>query len=206
MHLVDPPALIIGLIVLFYWGRVIRLVWKTRQKTGRAANFLPPEKLGAFLRIIWYPTVGAWILVPLFCAFRANRPAGFVPLFYSQVVAYVAVAVACVAMYYTLMCWRKMGKDWRMGIDPTEKNTLIISGPYSFVRHPIYALSSLLMIVSVIAVPTIVMIVVGVIHLSFLQWEARREERHMLSVHGETYADYMRQVGRFVPRGRFQQA
>jgi protein-S-isoprenylcysteine O-methyltransferase Ste14 len=199
------PALCIGLIVLFYWGRVIRLVFKTRQLTGKAANFLPPEKLGAFLRVIWYPTVALWIIVPLTVAFsRGRAPRPFWYFWQQPIVEWIAVAIAFTALYLTMICWRKMGRDWRMGIDPNEKNTLIVTGPYAMVRHPIYALSSLLMIVSFIAVPNPVMAVLAVIHLAFLQWEARREERHMLSVHGATYGDYMRQVGRFFPRGRYQ--
>lgn len=41
----DWPALCVGLIVAFYWARVIKLVLKTRRLTGRAANFFPPETL-----------------------------------------------------------------------------------------------------------------------------------------------------------------
>jgi protein-S-isoprenylcysteine O-methyltransferase Ste14 len=206
MPTVDFPALCIGLMALFYWGRVIKLVFKTRRLTGKAANFLPPEKLGAALRIVWYPTVALWIIVPLYFALAApHRRPDVLELFWQQpIVRWLAVAVAGVALYYTLLCWRKMGRDWRMGIDPAEKNTLIVTGPYAHVRHPIYALSSVLMLASFVAVPNIVMAVLAVIHLLFLQWEARREERHMASVHGDTYRDYMRQVGRFIPHGRYR--
>jgi protein-S-isoprenylcysteine O-methyltransferase Ste14 len=44
------------------------------------------------------------------------------------------------------------------------------------------------------------MIVVAAIHLLLLQWEARREEKHLVTVHGPEYAAYMRRVGRFTPR------
>ena len=87
-----------------------------------------------------------------------------------------------------------------MGIDPAERTGLVVTGPFAFVRHPIYALSSLLMLASAAAVPHAAMLVVGAIHLAFLQWEARREERHMVRSHGEVYERYMANVGRFVPR------
>lgn len=192
------PALIIGLIVAFYWGRVIKMVIKTKLQTGRSANFFPPETLGRILRIVWYPNVVAWIVIPLICAFRPFPRFWTVP-----VIEWIAVVAALVAMYLTLVCWRKMGRAWRMGIDPTEKNRLIISGPYALVRHPIYALQCLLALVSFIAVPNVWMAVIAALQILLLQWEARREEKHMLSVHGETYASYMRQVGRFVPRGKY---
>lgn len=192
------PALIIGLIVAFYWGRVIKMVIKTKLQTGRSANFFPPETLGRILRVIWYPNVVAWVVIPLLSSLYPGWRLWSVPG-----LEWVAVAIALVAMYYTLVCWRKMGRAWRMGIDPNEKNKLIISGPYALVRHPIYALQCLLALVSFVAVPNVWMAVIASLQILLLQWEARREEKHMLSVHGETYAHYMRMVGRFIPRGRY---
>ncbi|HMB96109.1 MAG TPA: hypothetical protein VKK61_08735, partial [Tepidisphaeraceae bacterium] len=67
-------ALCIGLIVAFYWARVLRLVYKARKQTGKSANFLPPEPIGRLLRILWYPTVVIWISQPLAVA------CGFMPM------------------------------------------------------------------------------------------------------------------------------
>jgi len=195
------PALGIGLIVVFYWARVIKLVLKTKRLTGRAANFYPPEALGRILRVVWYPNVAAWAIIPLVYAFRPFHTIHALDIPYLD---WAALGVAVVVMYLTLICWRKMGKDWRMGIDPNEKNTLIISGPYALVRHPIYALQCLLAVVSFLAVPNAWMLVVALLQIILLQWEARREEKHMLSVHGDTYGNYMRQVGRFIPRGIYR--
>lgn len=200
MMLVNLPALLIGLLIGAYWARVIKLVLKTRRLTGKSANFVPPEKLGRLLRIVWYPTVAAWIIFPLIIAFAKRPPIWLREFYFNPIARYPAVAAAVAAFIATLICWRKMGSSWRMGIDPNEKTQLIVSGPYAYVRHPIYALSSLLMIASLVAVPAPAMIIVAIIHLLFLQWEARREERHMLATHGEIYANYFRRVGRFMPR------
>lgn len=193
-------ALSIGLIVGFYWGRVIKLVYKTRRLTGKAANFLPPEPLGRFLRIIWYPTVGLWIAHPLSLGIYPNQPSFLRPVFYQPMIAAAAVLVALAALAATMVCWRKMGKSWRMGIDPGEKTQLIVSGPYAYVRNPIYALSSILMLASAIAVPSSLMFILAAIHLLFLQWEARREEKYLLTTHGDEFGRYMRTVGRFIPK------
>jgi len=204
MSKIDWPALVIGLVMAFYWGRVIKLVVKTRRLHGKSAHFVPPELLGRLLRIIWYPNVAAWITIPLVLAFVHTHHFSFQRFWRNPVPGYVAVVAALVALYLTLLCWRKMGKDWRMGIDPNEKNTLIITGPYALVRHPIYALQCTLAALSFIAVPVGSMAVVAIVQIFLLSWEARREEQHMLSVHGDSYGDYMRQVGRFFPRGRYR--
>jgi len=93
-----------------------------------------------------------------------------------------------------------MGRSWRMGINPDDKTQLVITGPYAYLRHPIYALSSLLMLCTMVIVPSPAMIVVGCTHLLLLQWEARREEKYLTALHGNTYANYARRTGRFVPR------
>jgi protein-S-isoprenylcysteine O-methyltransferase Ste14 len=193
-------GLLIGLLVGAYWARVVKLVFKTRRLTGKAANFLPPEPLGRALRIVWYPTVVAWMIVPLLVALVPRPPRSLQPLIRQPIVTCIALAVAVAALWATLVCWRRMGKSWRMGIDPAERTQLIISGPYAYVRHPIYSLSSVLMVASVLAVPTPAMLVVGLIHLLFLQWEARREEQYLVQTHGDAYGDYLRHVGRFMPR------
>jgi protein-S-isoprenylcysteine O-methyltransferase Ste14 len=144
--------------------------------------------------------VGAWIIVPLIIALVRRLPDFLIPLYTQPLITWPAVAIAFAALYGTLICWRKMGRSWRMGIDPGEKTQLVFTGAYAYVRHPIYALSSLLMLASVTAVPAPLMMAVAAIHLCFLQWEARREERYLVQLHGTDYSTYLSNVGRFVPK------
>jgi protein-S-isoprenylcysteine O-methyltransferase Ste14 len=192
--------LLLGLILAAYWARVIRMALKQRRRTGRGANFLPPEPLGRAIRLVWYPVVVAWIAHPFVSAYKRRPPTAIAPLVQSDVLAAVGLALAALALVGSCLCWKRMGKSWRMGIDPNETTELIVTGPYAYVRHPIYALSSLLMIAAVFIIPSPLMLVLAVIHLTCLQWEAQREEQHMLATHGERYAVYRRGTGGFVPR------
>jgi protein-S-isoprenylcysteine O-methyltransferase Ste14 len=192
-------ALALGMILAIYWARVLRMAIKQRRKTGRGANFLPPEPLGLAIRIVWMPVVAAWIAHP-FVSVLITAPPPLTPLFDSIIVAFFGVALAGLALTGSMMCWKRMGKSWRMGIDPNEMTPLIVTGPYAYVRHPIYALSSLLMIASVLVIPSPLIIGLAIVHLTCLQWEARREEAHLLATHGEPYGAYRGRVGRFLPR------
>ena len=201
MRVYSIPALLAGIVVAVYWMRVARMAIKTRRKTGNAANFLPPELLGRILRIIWIPTVSAWIILPFAVAMRQYPPIFLRPLFVNLFIGYAAAILVAACLAASWVCWQRMGKNWRMGINPNEKTTLIVSGPYAYVRHPIYALSTLMMFATVLAAPSPAMLAAGLVHSLLLQWEARREEEYLLSVHGETYGRYRAAVGRFVPRG-----
>jgi protein-S-isoprenylcysteine O-methyltransferase Ste14 len=199
----DWPALAVGLIVAAYWFRVMRMAAKMRRKTGNAANLVPAEPLGRALRIIWQPVVWTWIACPLFTAWNSNSRASLLrPIYDIPLLQWLAVAVAILAYAATRLCWKRMGKSWRMGIDPAEKTSLVFTGPYAFVRHPIYALSSALMVATVAAVPSPLMMIAAALHLLLLQWEARREEQNLCRIHGRQYEDYRSRTGRFIPRLR----
>lgn len=189
----------LGLIVGAYWLRVLRMAHKARQKTGRAANFLPAEAIGRMLRMMWIPIVIYWISQPFVTSLVFPRRGPIAPLATSAWVAWGMVLVAIGCFWISRICWKTMGKSWRMGIDPAERTSLIASGPYRYVRHPIYALSQLMMVSTMAAIPSPLMLCVGMLHLILLQWEARREERHMLDMHGSEYSDYCERVGRFLP-------
>ena len=201
------PAVIIGMILAIYWLRVLQMVARTRRTVGRAANIVPPEPLGRILRIVWMPVILLWILMPLTTPFVVELPWALRPVTFAgnTVLGWMAVGVAVVAFAITWVCWVRMGTSWRMGIDPNERTTLVFTGPYAYVRHPIYGLSQVLMLATLCALPSPLMLVVTALHLALMQWEVRREERYLVLLHGAAYADYMRRVGRFVPRiGRWK--
>lgn len=196
----ELPPLLAGLVVGFYWARVIKLVIKARRKQGQSVHFVPPEPLGRALRILWYPTVVLWVLLPLAGGLWRAAPTWIRPDRSMPALHWLGVGAALLCLLATMACWRRMGRHWRMGIDPNERNQLIVNGPFAFVRHPIYALSSLMALATLAAAPTPVLAVVVALHVLFLRWEARREEYHLLTVHGEPYLHYLRHVGRFLPR------
>jgi len=200
---INVPLLLIGLTLVAYWGRVVRMAWKVKRRTGNAGNFVPPEPLGRALRVVWVPAVAVWISHPLVNAVvaTARLPAALravVPVAPAVAWAAAAAVVACAAA--TVVCWRRMGKSWRMGINPGERTELVATGAYARVAHPIYALSIAMAAATMIAMPSPLMLIVGVVHIGLMTWEAAREERHLLALHGDAYREYRSRVGRFLPR------
>jgi protein-S-isoprenylcysteine O-methyltransferase Ste14 len=196
------PNLIAALIITAYWARAMRLAYKIRKQTGNAANFTPPEDLGRKIRLLWRPLVVIWIVHFFINAFTAEQklPLLLRPLAQNQTISWLSVALLASGLAATLLCWKRMGKSWRMGINPDEKTQLIVSGPYAYVRHPIYAIQSLMLLASMALLPSPLMLVSCLLMITFLQWEARREEKYLVIHHGEGYVDYCRQTGGFVPR------
>jgi len=192
-------VLILALIVAAYWAQVVKMTRRARRRSGRAANFLPPETLGWALRLVWVPIVVIWIGHPFVTVFARPHWRLIDPLLARGWIACASAVIAAVCLYLSRGCWKAMGKSWRMGIDPSERTALVFSGPYAYVRHPIYALSQAMMLATVVAIPSPLMIAAGLVHVALLQWEARREEAYLARVHGQEYAGYCTKVRRFVP-------
>jgi protein-S-isoprenylcysteine O-methyltransferase Ste14 len=106
--------------------------------------------------------------------------------------------LVCLAL--SIECWRRMGKNWRMAVAPDQRTELVTTGLYKYVRHPIYALSIILMLCTFVVVPTGPVVVMAAIHITLMIMKARNEERFLLGAHGAAYEQYCRQAGRFLPR------
>jgi protein-S-isoprenylcysteine O-methyltransferase Ste14 len=194
------PSLVTGVAILLYWLEVLRKVARARRRQGAAANFIPPELLGRLTRLVWVPVILIWLGVPLAVAFRVGAHHRLLrPLWQDAPVGWMAAAVVVACWLSTRFCWKQMGKSWRMGINRAEKTALVHTGPFARVRHPIYALSQVMMAASAVAAPAPLLLVAGFAHILLLQWEARREEAHLLAAHGESYARYAATVPRFIP-------
>jgi protein-S-isoprenylcysteine O-methyltransferase Ste14 len=191
----------IGFVLVVYWGRVLRMSRKAH-RAARNSNFIPPEPLGRALRLIWAPIVLFWIAIPFLAATQGHRDRSI--WLNSQWVLppirWVAVGVAILSLAGTWVCWKKLGRAWRMGINPGESTELVVTGPYAIVRHPIYALAMLLAAACVIAVPGLAMLLAVGGHALLLYAEAAREERYLTMQLGPAYARYCATVGRFIPR------
>jgi protein-S-isoprenylcysteine O-methyltransferase Ste14 len=194
-----------GLWVLIYWGTVIVKAVRLSRKIGKDPNVLPREKTGRSLRFIWTPTIIAWCILPWLSAVRGFSRVWWLRAIWPmtaeiQWLGVSAAILGLMALILTFICWRQMGRSWRIGIDPGEKTELVVLGAYRMVRHPIYALSIILMLCTLLAVPTIPMLLVAVIHVTLITMEALREERYLRIVHGNAYIEYCSRTGRFIPR------
>jgi protein-S-isoprenylcysteine O-methyltransferase Ste14 len=200
----DMPGSVLTATIWVYWvGAGVMVVW-VRKKTRESPGLLPKQRLERLMWLVWVPLVMAWNVLP-YLAITQRLPFLAVPelaLAHSvlSVLRWAASLLAVVCVLVTIECWVRMGKNWSMGVIPNRRNDLVTTGLYARVRHPIYALSVLLMLCSVIIVPTPMMIAVAIPHILLMMLKARNEERFLLTAHGAMYADYCRRTGRFVPR------
>jgi protein-S-isoprenylcysteine O-methyltransferase Ste14 len=204
MH--DLPTAIVAVTVWSYWACVIALVIRSHLRFRTAAGAMPRTARERVLWWLWVPAILLWQVLPCVAAATAHPLFGLPPLAVEQGGVYVlrlaAAAVGVLALAATIPCWLGMGRNWSMAVVPRKRTRLITTGMFARVRHPIYALSILLMLATMAAVPTPAMIAVGLMHLWMIRGKALSEERFLRQQHGEAYAAYCTRTGRFLPRLR----
>lgn len=103
-----------------------------------------------------------------------------------------------------LLVWvhRTLGMQWSTTLQFREGHTLNTSGPYKFVRHPMYASLFLFFLGLSIMSSYWPLMALVVIFLLFFNRIMGREESMMIDQFGEKYRVYMKSTGRFLPRLR----
>lgn len=116
-----------------------------------------------------------------------------------------ATAVFLTAAGISFAIWARfyIGQNWSGAVTIKVGHELIRTGPYAWVRHPIY--SGLLIALAgtglardrVVVLPAIALICLGF-------WiKSRIEEAFMRKTFGEQYVDYSKATGALVPKLRF---
>lgn len=193
--MIKLSILISACCVTLYWVTVVVKSFILARKIGKDPNVVPRERTGQLSRLIWVPTIICWMLLLWQGVFNPDAALFTLPASIESLASLIVI----LATALTFWCWREMGRSWRIGIDPNEKTKLIITGPYQFVLHPIYSLSMVLSLATFFTLPSFAMLVVIAIHITMLNIESRREENHLIRIHGQTYRDYQQRVGRFTP-------
>ncbi len=91
-----------------------------------------------------------------------------------------------------------LGRNWGMPMTQKEEPQLVTSGPYRFVRHPIYSGLLLAILGTALATNIYWLIALGVLGLYFF-YSAKVEERIMTSSFPDAYRSYRARTKMLIP-------
>ena len=113
---------------------------------------------------------------------------------------YIAGTVFAVAGV-ALAVWsrRVLGSNWSGAVRITEAQRLVQTGPYAFVRNPIYSGIALAVLGTALVAGTIGGLVGFALVVASLWQKGRLEERFLLAEFGEAYAAYQQKVKFLIP-------
>ena len=111
-----------------------------------------------------------------------------------------ATGIIVVALGLAFAVWARirLGRNWGTPMSQREDPELITSGPYAYVRHPIYSGIILAMVGSSIG-HTVAWALPLVLFGAYFIYSARREEEFMCRQFPQSYPAYMRRTHMLVP-------
>jgi protein-S-isoprenylcysteine O-methyltransferase Ste14 len=111
----------------------------------------------------------------------------------------VAIDVACIWLFYRTH--HDLGQNWSVSLDLRERHTLVTTGVYAVVRHPMYSGFWLMALAQLLLLPNWIAGPAGLIGFGILFFgRVRREEDMMITAFGDEYRSYMRRTSRVIPK------
>src|SRR5271155_3443202 len=129
-----------------------------------------------------------------------TRALAFADYPFMPVLGYLGVAVAAASLWLFYRTHRDLGHNWSVSLDLRERHTLVTTGVYGLVRHPMYTGFWLMALAQVLLLPNWVAGPAGLVGFGILFFgRMRREEEMMIAAFGDEYRNYMRRTARVVP-------
>jgi protein-S-isoprenylcysteine O-methyltransferase Ste14 len=151
---------------------------------------------GIGLRLILILTIAVVVRFPALREFLAETQRA---ARHSDIFGWTGVVLCALGFGLAISARWYLGRNWGMPMSRKEQPELVTSGPYAFIRHPIYTGLILAMLGSAIGVNiywAVMLLPVG----AYFIFSARREEANMLQLFPEQYAAYMARTGMLAPR------
>jgi protein-S-isoprenylcysteine O-methyltransferase Ste14 len=187
MHLIYEylfPAMWIGYLV--YWWAVSRNVKTTERQEALLSRLERLVLMVLAFALLWFPRVP----IP----FLNDR---FIPS--GDWCFWAGAAVSVCGFLFSLWGRVHLGKNWSQAVTLKEDHEMITSGPYAWVRHPIYTGLLLAFAGTALArgewrgILAVALVFIG------LWRKLRLEEKWLQAQFGEPYRTYSRRVSALVP-------
>jgi protein-S-isoprenylcysteine O-methyltransferase Ste14 len=155
-----------------------------RESLGSRLSHVVPLLIGVAL-IVWPRVPWEWLSLPLL----PHRPLTYA----------VGLALVMLGLAFTVWARLHLGRNWSGTVTLKERHELIRSGPYAYVRHPIYTGLLVALLGSAVACGELrAMIGLGVVAGAFIR-KLRIEERFMRGIFPGRYQRYCAEVPALVP-------
>ena len=139
--------------------------------------------MAGFITYLINPASMAWASVPLPVWLR-----------------WTGVGLALIAGWLLVWMFRTLGRNLTDTVVTRKEHTLVTTGPYRWVRHPLYTSAVLITVAYSVVAANWFFLVTGCLAILLLVIRTRKEEENLIARFGDDYRRYMQRTGRFLPR------
>ena len=167
---------------------MVFLIRRRQGRAGKAVVTAPAARLGIFLQGAAYAVI--WSFSPISLGRSEWWPRFTIA---SMILGPASVALAWFAV-------RHLGKQWRIQAALSEDHELVQTGPYRWVRHPIYASMLGMLLATGVAWSWWPLLLIALaIFLVGTEIRVRAEDRLLAERFGESFAAYRSRVPAYIP-------
>ncbi len=116
----------------------------------------------------------------------------------STLMGLIGVVFCALGVGLAVLARVRLGRNWGMPMSRKERPELVTTGPYAFVRHPIYTGMLLALLGSTIG-QSIFWLLPLILCGAYFLYSAQREEKFMIEQFPQQYPAYMRRTKMLLP-------
>jgi protein-S-isoprenylcysteine O-methyltransferase Ste14 len=149
---------------------------------------IPLRLLGLAL----WMSVFAWLINPAWVAWaRIDLP---------EWARWLGVAMGFLSDMLGYWIFTNLGTNVTPTVVTRKTATLVTSGPYRWVRHPLYSMGIIAFLGFALIAENWWIALVGLLAFVFLAIRTRKEEANLIARFGDAYLAYMQRTGRYLPK------
>ena len=123
-------------------------------------------------------------------------------LLFPSWIRWTGIILAVATLPFLLWIHQTLGKQYAAELAIQSDHTVISTGPYSRVRHPMYTIFITFSIALAFTTSDLLVLFFALLLSVPFPWVARAEEQMLIEQFGGDYVHYMERTGRFFPKLR----
>lgn len=172
-----------------------------RYQAEKSGERLPWREEGwAVMVLLRLAGLAGWLSLVAYLLNPAWMEWSAVPL--PEALRWFGVATAALSLPLLYWLFRSIGRNITQTVVTRKAHQLVTTGPYRWVRHPLYSVGTLLFGSFALIAANWFMALMTLLAFVMLLVRLPNEERHLLERFGAEYAEYRQRTGRFVPKLR----
>ena len=174
------------LVFLAYWFVSALKLKKVKQRQARGERLVQIAFMVVAYALVFKDTLG-----------RGWLGTRFLPA--SDAIGKIGLALAGVGVAFAIWARWHLGENWSSTVTLKEEHELVRSGPYRYIRHPIYTGMLIALAGTVLALAEYRGLIALTMAMLSFYLKARKEERFLSQEFGESFREHARHTGMFLP-------
>ena len=150
--------------------------------------------------ILWRVAVA--VLVIAFIRFdKPGAVSFFMPVLNNSLFSFQILGTVLTVLGLLIAIWARiyLGRNWSGYVTYKKDHELVTTGPYRFIRHPIYTGMILMSAGAVLYYGIPLLLIICTILAGVFIWRTKKEEEIMTKLFGKKYLDYMKKTKALIP-------